>query len=63
MADKGYNLPVYYVQSAAPQQLASNTIPITFLIGKNGGIAIRKVGAADWNSKKVISTIDELLKE
>jgi thiol-disulfide isomerase/thioredoxin len=62
MADKGYNLPVYYVQSAAPQQLASNTIPITFLIGKNGGIAIRKVGAADWNSKKVISTIDELLK-
>lgn len=63
MTDKGYQLPVYYVQSAPPQLLASNTIPITFLIGKNGDIAIRKVGAADWNSKKVNDTIDELLKE
>ncbi len=63
MADKGYDLPVYYVQSAPPQQLASNTIPITFLIGKSGDITIRKVGAADWNSKKVTDTIDGLLKE
>jgi len=63
MTGKGYNLPVYYIQSAPPPQLASNTIPITFLIGKNGGIAIRKVGAADWNSKKVTNTIDQLLKE
>lgn len=63
MTGKGYDLPVYYIQSAPPSQLASNTIPITFLIGKNGGIAIRKVGAADWNSKKVTGTIDQLLKE
>lgn len=63
MTDKGYNLPVYYIQSAPPPQLASNTIPITFLIGKNGGIAIRKVGAADWSSRKVTGTIDQLLQE
>lgn len=63
MTDKGYDLPVYYIQSAPPQQLASNTIPITFLIGKSGDITIRKVGAADWNSKKVTDTIDGLLKE
>ncbi len=63
MTGKGYNLPVYYIQSAPPPQLASNTIPITFLIGKNGGIAIRKVGAADWSSRKVTGTIDQLLKE
>ncbi len=63
MADKGYDLPIYYIHSSPPQQLASNTIPITFLIGKNGGIAIRKIGAADWKSKKVTSAIDGLLKE
>ncbi|MDD3789121.1 MAG: TlpA disulfide reductase family protein [Petrimonas sp.] len=63
MADKGYNLLAYYIQSAPPKQLASNTIPITFLIGKKGDIAIRKVGAADWNSRKVTDTIDQLLKE
>lgn len=63
MADKGYDLPVYYVQSAPPAQIASNAIPVTFLIGKNGNIAIRKTGAADWSSKKVTDTIDELLKE
>ena len=63
MTDKGYNLPVYYIQSAPPPQLGSNTIPITFLIGKNGGIAIRKVGAADWSSRKVTGTIDQLLQE
>ena len=63
MADKGYDLPAHYIQSAPPQQLVSNTIPITFLIGKDGGIAIKKVGAADWNSKKVTDAIDGLLKE
>ncbi len=63
MANKGYSLPVYYMQSAPPRQLASKSIPTTFLIGKKGDIAIRKVGAANWNSKKVIDTIDGLLKE
>lgn len=63
MADKGYDLPVYYIQTAPPGQLASRSIPITFLIGKKGDIAIRKTGAADWNSKKVTETIDGLLME
>lgn len=63
MQNNNYDLPTFYMHSPAPDQLASNTIPITFLISKNGGIAISKKGAANWNSKKVTKTIDQLLKE
>ena len=63
MSDNDYQLPTFYIHSTAPAQLASNTIPITFLIGKDGSIAIRKKGSANWNSKEVIKTIDQLLNE
>lgn len=63
MSDNGYQLPTYYIHSTAPPQLASNTIPVTFLIGKDGSIAIRKKGSANWNSKEVTKAIDRLLEE
>ncbi len=63
MADNGYSLPTYYMHTAAPNQLESNTIPFTVLIAKDGSIVIRKKGSADWNSKKVRKTIDQLIKE
>lgn len=63
MQKNSYTLPSHYVQSAAPEQLASRSIPTTFLIGRNGEIAIRKVGSANWNSNSVHQAIDELLKE
>jgi len=37
-------------------------IPRTFLIDKHGKIVIDKTGAANWNSKSVRNTIDNLLK-
>ncbi len=63
MNDNSYSLPVYYMNTATPQQLESNTIPFTVLIAKDGSIVIRKKGSADWNSKKVRKTIDELIAE
>lgn len=63
MNSNEYRFPVFYMHSAPPALLASNSIPITFLIGKNGHIAIRKVGAANWHSKRVTETIDALLQE
>jgi thiol-disulfide isomerase/thioredoxin len=38
------------------------SIPRTFLIDKNGNVIIDESGAANWNSEKVRTTIDELLK-
>lgn len=63
MTDNNYDLPVYFMHTTAPPQLSSNSIPMTFLIGKDGGIAIKKKGSANWNSKGVHKTIDQLLKE
>lgn len=63
MQDNNYTLPSYYIISGAPEQLESNTIPFTALIAKDGSIAIKKKGSADWNSKKVRKTIDKLVAE
>jgi thiol-disulfide isomerase/thioredoxin len=39
-----------------------SSIPRTFLIDKQGNVIIDESGAANWNSEKVRTTIDELLK-
>lgn len=63
MEKHNYTIPTHYIQSAPPEQLASRSIPVTFLIGKNGAIAIKKTGSAEWYSKTVLQTIEELLQE
>lgn len=60
---KNYSLPAYRPLSEAPEPLNGNTLPTTYLIGKNGEIVIKKIGAADWNSEPVRSTLDKLLAE
>ena len=63
-ADKhGYgNLP-FYINTSTPADLASESIPATFVISKNGTVVINKKGAARWNSDKMKNIIDELLLE
>jgi len=58
----GYDLPVYNSLSTPPQKFTeTNSIPASYLIGKNGAILISEVGAADWNSTKVHKLLDELI--
>ena len=63
LAKKKYQLPVYNPRASAPEALASESIPTTYIIDKKGEIVISKTGAADWNSKKVRALIDELALE
>ena len=59
----GYNLPVYNSKTIPPQIfLETNSIPASYLIDGEGNVRIKKVGAADWNSNKVRSFIDELIQ-
>jgi len=60
---KNFTFPVYFAASEIPTKLASNTIPATFLISKNGQIIINQIGAANWSGKKMRNTINRLLKE
>jgi thiol-disulfide isomerase/thioredoxin len=62
--DKGYNLPVYNSVTIPPNKFTeTNSIPASYLIDINGNIRISKVGAANWNSEKVRSLLDSLLKK
>lgn len=59
----GYNLPIYNSKNIPPQIfLETNSIPASYLIDKKGNVRIKKVGAANWNSKKVRNFIDELIQ-
>lgn len=61
--EKAYNLPVYNSISAPPVKFTeTNSIPASYLIDKDGQILISKTGAANWNSNKVRTLLDDLLK-
>lgn len=57
-----YHLPVYYELNAPPSAMRSNSLPTTYVLDRNGRIAVKKVGAADWNSSRVRSLLDDLLE-
>ncbi len=61
MKKKGYTIPIYLQRFSPPAQLEERSIPTTFLIGKEGKIVIRKIGAADWNSESTRAIVQELL--
>jgi len=57
-----YNLPTYNSLSSPPKKFTeTNSIPASYLIDRNGKVVISKVGAANWNSKKVRNLLDELI--
>jgi len=60
---KGYELPVYFQASAMPQELESRSIPVTYILDKKGNIVVDKTGAANWNSDKTRSLLDELISQ
>ena len=45
----------------APELLQSNSLPTNYIIDAKGNIIIKETGAADWNSAKVRTLLDELL--
>lgn len=58
-----YDLPVYYQHYASPEQLQSQALPTTFVLSKTGEIAVKEIGIADWNSKKIRKLLDGLVSE
>ncbi len=61
---KKYTLPIYFTGTAdIPEELASKSIPTTYIIGKSGKIALAETGARDWNSEEVRTILDGLLAE
>lgn len=59
----GFNFPTYNVTSGVPKELTTSSIPATFILDKQGRLALEKFGPADWNTDKVRETLDNLLAE
>jgi len=57
----GYNLPVYHPASQPVGKLASQSIPATYIITRDGRLALEKKGAAKWDSDKTKAFLDELI--
>ncbi|MCF8304175.1 MAG: hypothetical protein K9I94_12925, partial [Bacteroidales bacterium] len=62
MEKKGFTFPVYISEYRAPKPFQTNTLPTTYLVSDKGHIVVNKKGVANWNSEKMRSMIDELIK-
>lgn len=56
-------MPVYNPQMAPPLELYDTNIPTNYLLDRDGKIIIKETGAADWNSAKVRSILENMLTE
>jgi len=59
---KDLSIPVFFQTSRAPDEMSSNSLPTTYIINTKGYIVASKVGAADWNSQKVRSLLNDQLQ-
>jgi len=62
LSKKGYNIQIYNPLTNYPKEFNPGSIPRTYIIDKQGHIVVDKKGAANWNSDKVRTQLDELLK-
>lgn len=53
----------FYQNKSTPPEFASQSIPTTFIIDKNGKIVLSKKGVAKWNSGKVENLLEKLIQE
>ena len=60
---KGYTIPVYYAKTKNPDVLTSKVLPTTYIINRDGRIIVAEIGATDWNSPKIRTLLEELLKD
>ena len=58
---KDYDIQIYNPLTNYPEDFNPRSIPRTYIIDKEGYIVVDKKGAANWNSDKVRSQLDQLL--
>ncbi len=61
LASGNYSLPSYYGGRNMSGPFTVRSIPTTFVISRDGRIVLKKVGAADWDSKAMRRIFDQLL--
>ena len=59
---QGFDLPVTYSTSPLPLLFDHRAIPATYIISRDGKIAVRKTGAVNWDSRGTDRVIRQLLR-
>jgi len=62
MTRKKFDLPVYEVDSPIPEQLFKGSLPTTVVFDKAGRISYNEEGAANYNSKKFVEFMRQLIR-
>ncbi len=62
MQKRDYTFPVTYLIIGEKTPFSSTKVHTSYVLDKKGNIVIQQEGVANWNSKKVRETLDELLK-
>ena len=57
---KGYDLPIYALQSNRPVMYQSSTVPTTYVIDANGQLVLTHKGMANYNTSKFREFLDGL---
>lgn len=57
------NLPIYYPESEIPSEWLGQSIPTTIILDKDGRIAARHEGMADYDRKEVFEFITDLINK
>ncbi|NER15541.1 redoxin domain-containing protein [Leptobacterium flavescens] len=63
MAKRGYDFPVTYLIIDEKMPFDADKIPSTYVIDRDGYIALERFGIANWNSKGVRKLLDELIED
>ncbi len=58
--EEGFTFPVYYLNSRLPNIYNTETIPSTFVISKEGKIVAKRIGMADYDTKKFYNFLNSL---
>ena len=61
--DKEFSFPVYTPHEFLPGQLNVSSIPTTFIVGKDGKVRDKKVGASNYDSDKFLEYMNRLIAE
>lgn len=62
MRKNKYSFPVFAPLQLTPRIIATQALPTTYVIDKNGTIVMKEFGSADWNSAGVHQVLNRLLK-
>jgi thiol-disulfide isomerase/thioredoxin len=59
---KGFTFPIYTMRGSPPAVFDTQRVPATFILSRDGRIALKYIGSAKWDDDKTVDFIKGLIK-